>query len=135
MHWVLYPFTFSRSSSLLNPESLLLYWITPLEWKHASVSPLQKTTTTPLTQGSHFLSFTKELVYASLCFLTSHSLHLCHLVSIPSTLLKLFLSRSPMTSMLSNPMDIFYLYSVLPLSNFYLVGQCLFLEVLFPQPS
>lgn len=130
MHWILHPFTSSMSSSLLHHESLHLYWIIPLECKHASVSPLQKTITNN-SFDPHIVfqlppfSFTKELVYAScLHFLTSHSLlHLFHLVSVPTTSLKLFLSKSPMTSMLSNPMDIcFYLYSVQPLSSFHLVS-------------
>lgn len=81
-------------------------------------------------------SFTNELVYAScLYFLTSHSLlHLFHLVSIPTTSLKLFLSKSPMTSMLSNSMDIF-LFVFSSASQHLPPGQPLFLEMPLPQPS
>lgn len=110
---VSYPFTFSRSSSFLHHESLLLDYSRSMQT--CFCLPSTQNQNNSLDPHTLFqlppFSLTSKLVYTNrLHFLTSHFL-LYHLIFCPYCFLKLFLSvKISNGSILSNPMDSFYSY-------------------------
>lgn len=65
-----------------------------------------------ICQLSPFYFTSKHAYFSCLHCLTSHSLLYYDLLSVPTTLLRRLLSRSPVMTLLSNPVGIFHLYSI-----------------------
>lgn len=134
-------YLFKDFISLLRLESLL-YWIIPLYANKLLFPLFKKQSKQTEKQNSldtlHPLSANSFLFHIKLVYNSCLYWHLSFspppiLVSVPTIPPRLLLSKSPVTSMLSNPMDIFYLYSVQPLSSFHWVNQSLFLETFLSQ--